>query len=103
MNVKPAITLSSIALFAVLSACGNPAVDDPNYFSYRVNDGQLSGSYNPAGYSAERVQNFLKNDCGEKTLATYNETPADGQGLIAFTAVCAGGTTSGNGHVSIQS
>ena len=77
-------------------------MNNPNFFSYSINDGQLSGRYNPEGYSAERIQNLLRGDCEEKKLATYNETPPDGQGLVAFAAVCVGGTTSGNGSVSIQ-
>ena len=102
MTLKPVVTLSSLGLLTILAACGDPAVSNPDYFSYQFRGGQLNGSYNPTGYDANRVQGFIQSECVDKKLASYDETPAS-NGLVDFTATCAGGTINPSGNASIQS
>ena len=77
-----------IAVSLGLAACGDIASQDADAFSTQFKDGQLSGTYNPAGWDSERIQKFISSECPSKKLASYNETPQS-NGLIKFVADCA--------------
>ena len=71
-----------------LTACGDIASDNPNAFSANVRDGQIIGTYNPAGWTSDEIQTFSRNDCATGEIANYSETPQS-NGLIAFVIDCA--------------
>ena len=91
-----------ITSLAALAACGNPAVDNPGFMSLRVNDGQISGSYNPAGFTSAEVQRSASDNCVGGNVASYTETQ-ESNGLIGFVATCTSGTVLGGGVVEVQS
>ena len=88
---------------ATLAGCGgSPAVDNPDFFSFRSRDGVLSGTYNPAGYSSAEIQAEVKTACASNRLATYGEAAPTKDGLVAFTATCDGALKYGTGAFEVQ-
>ena len=72
-----------------LTACGDIANKNPNAFSSNVDrNGQITGTYNPAGWTSDEIQTFSRSDCASGEIANYSETPQS-NGLIAFVIDCA--------------
>ncbi len=87
-----------------LSACGSASdisVRNPNFVGVSLKDGVLFGSYNPAGFDAQLIQNQIKSLCTDKALGGYSERPGE-QGLVAFSATCADGTTFRRAFMEIE-
>ncbi len=90
----------ALAAVAALSACGGvSAVENPNTFIYRMEDGVLQGSYNPAGFSSQQIKFYAKQYCSEAKLASYAESAPGADGLVAFRGTCRGEMP--NGHAII--
>ncbi|MEX0301724.1 MAG: hypothetical protein AB3N24_04825 [Leisingera sp.] len=93
---------AAIAALLTLAACGETAsVENPNYFSFRMNDEVLTGKFNPQGFKAGQVQFYAKQNCRGKKLASYKELETLENGLIPFVATCKGGLAY-DGHVSVE-
>ncbi|MTH76218.1 hypothetical protein [Paracoccus aestuariivivens] len=95
---------AALASCALLAACATPeekSVANPNHLTVTVADGNLTGSYNPAGFDSETVQQVLGNSCVGGKVATYSEAPGE-DGLTSFTATCVGGTKETSGTVTLQ-
>lgn len=93
--VRSAKIFAGISAVALLTACGGSAgstasLENPGFFTSRTNDNTITGRYNAEGYSANEVRSLLAKSCDNGRLGSYGEGPADG--LIAFTATCAGAT-----------
>lgn len=93
----------ALAAVAALTACGGSvsAVDNPNYFLYRMDDGVLQGNYNPAGFTSKQVKFYAKQYCSQTSLGSYAESAPAGNGLVAFQATCRGEMPY-NGHATIM-
>lgn len=101
--LRPARLFLTLGLLAGLSACGSSASiskSDPNFFSARMKNGKLTGSYNPAGFDQAKVRALLGANCSSGKLASYGETAAEG--LTAFTATCRGGMSAAGGHLEFE-
>ncbi len=93
---RPALAFRAAPLALVsallVAACGGSGADisrsNPGFFSVRSKDGQMTGQYNPAGYSADDVRKLLAGNCGSGKLGSYGEQAGDG--LVSFTATCTG-------------
>lgn len=100
--------LALIALFtasgAMLSACvstgGSMAQSNPNFFTAKIKDGKLNGSYNPAGFKTEEVKQQLASSCNGGALAGYGESKMGD--LVAFTATCKNGTAAYGGRIEVE-
>ncbi len=92
----------ALAALVALTACGGgiDPVENPNQFVYRMDDGVIRGSYNPAGFSAKQVKFFAKQYCSQTRLGSYSESAAAENGLIGFQASCSGGLPYG-GHAVV--
>lgn len=77
---------------AVLSACtdGLPRNNNSNSDQFTVvqKGEELTGTYDPAGFTELKIRDLLKFDCPTQRLADYTETPGP-RTLITFTATCA--------------
>ncbi|WP_235225992.1 hypothetical protein [Octadecabacter dasysiphoniae] len=71
-----------------LTACGDIANKNPQAFSSNVRDGQITGTYNPEGWTSDEIQTFSRSNCASGTIASYSEAP-QANGLIAFVIDCA--------------
>lgn|GEM_PF-1899524 len=92
-----------LAAICTLSACGGTDTmsrTNPNFFTADIKDGKLTGQYNPAGFDQQTVRQLLGANCGGGKLASYGETEAEG--LVVFTATCAGGMTAAGGSMEFQ-
>ena len=78
----------AIVPFLGLVACGDIASTDPSAFSTTKNGNQITGTYNPEGWTAERIRTFTRHECASGEIANYSETPQS-NGLIAFVIDCA--------------
>lgn len=93
-----------IAALAALAACGNASdisARNANYIGVSLKDSVMSGTYNPAGFDTRLVQNQIKSLCVDKTLGGYAEKPEE-NGLVAFSATCAGGATLKRAFMEIE-
>ena len=88
-------------MIASLAACGGlwqRRVDgeiQARIFHAKIGDGKLTGSYNPAGFTADEVRKLLATNCNSGKLGFYGEQAQDG--LISFNATCQGGMTASGG------
>lgn len=82
--------LVSALLLTGLSGCGGApiAVCNPSYFSFRQEDGTMTGRYNPEGFTAKEVRQLLKAQCRPQVLGSYAKSRLDANGLIGFKATC---------------
>ena len=100
-TIRGSVALGLIVSLGIgLSACGGSARSTPNFFTAKFSQGTLSGDYNPTGFTTTEVQEHLQESCVDGKLSSYAETPASG--LVAFTAVCQGGTTLPNGYAQFE-
>ena len=89
----------------VLTACGGSepgsiAQGNPNFFSFKAEEGVMSGIYNPAGYSAQSVAKHIRYACKDQRVGGYGEAPRDG--LVAFSARCPGGLAHNRGSYQVE-
>ena len=81
-------------LMLALGACGGGssgagiATSNPNFFSGSVSEATMTGSFNPAGYSAAQVQGLVSQVCADGGLAGFGTAPRE-DGLTGFSASCA--------------
>lgn len=99
--MKIASPLAAAALLTIAACGGTAAVNNPDYFSFRMTDGVLKGNFNPAGFQTSQVKFYAKQNCRGKKLATYKEQAVLENGLVPFLATCKGGLAY-DGHVSIE-
>ncbi len=93
--MKPTLPRAAVAatIALLLAACeGGTGTQDPDFFTFRQTNGVLSGSYNPAGFTAEQVRLYLSAGCSTRGVSDYAESATD-NGMVAFGGTC---TTSGN-------
>ena len=76
------------------------AKSKPEFFHAKIGDGKLTGSYNPAGFTADEVRKLLATSCNNGKLGSYGEQAQDG--LMSFNATCQGGTTASSGAIEFQ-
>ena len=83
-----------IAATALLAACTvsvGTAPSSPNSFSAQLAQDQLTGTYDPAGFTSAQVERAIGQICAHKRVSGYTEQPtADGN--TAFSGHCRGGT-----------
>jgi hypothetical protein len=70
-------------------------ISDPSFGNIKVRGAELTGSYNPAGFSDREVRKVIATFCPGEQLVGYNEQ-ADGN-LVRYTGVCAGEGLYGSG------
>ena len=89
------------SLLVACSSASDISVRNPNYFGAKLNDGVISGVYNPSGFTTQLVQNQIKGICIGSSLGGYNETPVE-SGLVAFTTSCAQGSDLSRAFVEVE-
>ena len=89
-SLKIAAMSVTALVFTACSSSDDISERNPDYFGASLKNGVISGSYNPAGYSAQIVQAQIKSICVNDAVGTYSENAAP-NGLIAFQATCAEG------------
>ncbi len=100
---KPRLAVAMIVV-AGLGACSSASdisARNPDYVGVSLNDGVLSGSYNPAGFDGGLIQNQIKSLCVDQALGGYAEKSSE-SGLVAFSANCATGTSFRRAFMEIQ-
>lgn len=88
--MKIAGTVAAMAMLMGLASCGEvitPA-NTPEYFSFRLEDGTMTGRYNPAGFTGKEVRQLLKAQCAPAVLGSYSKSSPDRNGVIGFKATC---------------
>ena len=84
-------TTATLATLAAVAACGTPRAGGGSAYLRIAENGQtILGQYDPADYRTGQMRFLLTGLCNNPGLASYGEAPSDG--LVAFTANCAGGT-----------
>ena len=92
------VLFTSLAGLLALAACGSSDIGtDPNKMLFRMDDGMMTGKYNPQGFTQAKVKFYLAQECGAKRLASFGEGAPDENGVVPFNATCAGGLDH-NGH-----
>ncbi len=88
--MKATATLLAATTLVGLSGCGEvkTAANNPGYFSFRLEEGTMTGRYNPMGFTAKEVRQLLKAQCTPAVLGSYAKRGPDANGLIGFTATC---------------
>ncbi|RMC33626.1 hypothetical protein [Paracoccus alkanivorans] len=94
-------TVISIPVIALLAACGTSASNNPNSFRVDLDDNKLTGKYNASGFSSNEVKEVLALECKGSSLSGYGEQ-ASADGLVAFTATCAGGNLHSAGGMTVE-
>ncbi len=89
---------SGIALSACTMNAAPPTSADPNVFYADLGTTDLTGVYNPAGFSAADVQVGLAQICGDRKITNYVEQPSGA--MMAFSGHCYGGTTIRTGTIT---
>lgn len=82
---------SGVALAGCSTSVGPLTSSSPNVFYANLGPTDLTGEYNPAGFSSADVQAGLAQICGNRKITNYSEQPAGG--MVAFSGHCYGGTT----------
>lgn len=81
----------ALATVTILTLSGCAFSDDPvdnlNTFYFGKSDGDLSGEYNPVGFSSEEVQKQIAGACKENDVTEYVENTT-AEGLVTFSASC---------------
>ncbi|WP_311760037.1 hypothetical protein [Paracoccus broussonetiae] len=95
------LALLSCAMLAACATTEEKTEANPDHLVVNVADGNLTGSFNPAGFDDEVVKQALAANCVGGKVATYSSTPAD-DGLTSFTATCDGGTKQATGTFTYQ-
>jgi hypothetical protein len=95
------LALLSTALLAGCASTAGMAQATPTFFSADIDDGRLTGQYNAAGFDTAEARTLLGSVCTGGGLASYGEQPG-ADGLVAFTATCAGGIGAVGGNVEFQ-
>ncbi len=70
-----------------LGACSS----DPSAYKMDFNDGGISGSYSPEGWTSEEVRTSVVSRCPTGKAESYSETPQS-NGWIKFIAICENAT-----------
>ncbi len=98
-----AVMLAGAALILVNACSGSSDISqkNPNYYSAKLRDGTISGTYNPVGYDADLVKSQIKAYCVDMRLGGYSEAPTEG-GLMAFGATCATGANLSSGFMEVE-
>ncbi|MEM1428563.1 MAG: hypothetical protein AAGG09_03800 [Pseudomonadota bacterium] len=102
--MRPSI-LALVAIGPFLTAaCSGASFDphsNPDIFTARLENNVVSGTYNPAGFNAQSVQNQIDNICVDAELGRYVEAPT-ADGLVSFTASCASGPKLSRALLSVE-
>lgn len=101
MAALPAALTLAVFGLAACSLDTSPAPftsANPNVFYARLAQDDLSGVYDPAGYTSADVQKGLAQVCGSRRITGYREEPAGD--MVAFFGHCWGGTHVGSGRVT---
>ncbi|MEM1102132.1 MAG: hypothetical protein AAGH73_11475 [Pseudomonadota bacterium] len=90
--------ICALCLVTGLAACAAPgdiSRANPDFFLVRADreNGQLSGAFNPAGFTPGEVARLVGEICAGGGLASFG-TGAGGE-LVSFAATCAGGVADG--------
>lgn len=75
-----------------LSACGGSSAvslsaGNPGFFTGRVSDSTMVGTFNPAGFSGPQIRKLVGETCAG-SLQSFGTQSRD-DGLVAFSAACA--------------
>ncbi len=87
-----------------LTACGSAgdiSQRNPNYFGASLKSGVMTGTYNPAGFTGEVVQNQLKSMCVGERIGSFKQGRTS-DGLMAFEARCASGATMSRAFIEVE-
>ncbi len=93
-----AVIIASGALYGCTTTAAPPVSADPNVFYADLGPTDLTGVYNPAGFSAADVQAGLAQICGDRKITNYTEQPSGA--MMAFSGHCYGGTTIRTGTIT---
>ncbi|MEP6019593.1 MAG: hypothetical protein ABJ251_14050 [Paracoccaceae bacterium] len=96
--------LGLLAVALLVTACSSASdISERNsdFVGVTLKEGVLSGTYNPSGFDARLIQNQIKSICVGEDLGAYGEQTNE-NGLVAFSARCASGTTLTRAFMEIE-
>lgn len=92
---------SGLAACTIDTTPGPRVSQDPYvFYASLAPDEDLTGVYNPAGFSSADVQKGLAQICGNRRITEYAEQPAGD--MMAFSGHCWGGTGVLTGTISFR-
>lgn len=84
------LSFKALALAGLMGAMGLSGCvsgGDPNQFVVDMNDGRMTGTYDPSGFTSKDIQHIVGADCPGGKLGSYGETPLK-SGKVSFSATC---------------